>query len=234
MPDRGILERERIVAGPAGPHEEGATWALDGVRIAQITFEVNREAALSCMPCDVSRPVPCYARLTIIEAGGSPGGPFRLAALSVGGRYRMMPRNMLVEGIVDGDVAAMSAAFGGRFRKGAVTLDRRQSRVEASVTGDEGQLARIALPELRAVDPAMLRWDPWLGFADLDGAIQLVEYGPRPAATEAFLSKGATIDTPGGLPRSHDWRRLRNLNTITSCYLEGGAEMALPQVQQPI
>ncbi|MEX0782576.1 MAG: hypothetical protein WD557_08000 [Dehalococcoidia bacterium] len=234
MPDRGLLERASIAAGPAGPHDEGATWSLGGVRIAQVTFEVNREAALSFLPEDVGRPVPCYARLIITEAASSPAGSFRMANLFVGGRYRMMPRNLLVEGIVDGDMGAVAAALGGPFRPGSVEIHRVDGQLTATVAASEGALARVLLPALSAVDPGMLRWDAWLGFADLDGAVQLVEYGPRPAAAEAFLSKGATLETPAELPRAHTWRQLRNLNTISACYLEGSAELALPQVQQVI
>jgi hypothetical protein len=234
MPDRGLLERTQVAAGPAGPHREGATWTLTGVRMAQLTYEVNRDAALSFMPCDVGRPVPCYARLIAIDAQESPAGPVRLAALHVGGRYRMMPRNMLVEAIVDGDSAAVSAALGSPYRRGSVSLTREGGRLTATVAAEEGRLAELALPALSAVDPAMLRWDPWLGFADADGALQLVEYSLRPRATEAFLSKGAVLETPTELARSHPWRQLRNLNTVSSCYLEGDLEIVLPQPQQPI
>ncbi|MGH2610142.1 MAG: hypothetical protein ACRDHF_13765, partial [Tepidiformaceae bacterium] len=170
MPDRGLLEWERVVAGPAGPHDDGATWSLSGVRLAQITFEVNREAALGFMPCEVSRPVPCYARLIVVDSQASPAGPLRMAALFVGGRYRMLPRNMLVEAIVDGDAGAVTAALGSPYRPGTVTLEREDGRLVASVTAAEGRLAQLTLPALSAVDPAMLRWDPWLGFADTDGA----------------------------------------------------------------
>jgi hypothetical protein len=234
MPDRGLLEPSQVVAGAAGPHSEGATWLLTGVRLAQITFEVNRESALAVMPGDVGRPVPCYARLIVIEAGASPAGPLRIAALCVGGRYRMMPRNVLVDAVVDGDLAVVSAALGGPYCGGSVGLVRDGSRLEASVAAEEGDLARVTFPALSAVDPAMLRWDPWLGFSDADGALQLVEYSMRPRATEAFLSKDGTLQTPPALPPGHRWRQLRNLNTVSSCYIEGELEILLPQPQQSI
>ncbi len=234
MPVRGLLERAQVVAGPAGPHREGAAWTLSGVRMAQITFEVNRDAALAVMPCDVSRPVPCYGRLIVVDAEESPAGPVRIAGLFAGGRYRMMPRNMLVEAVVDGDAAVVSAALGAPYRPGRVSLTREGIQVIASVEAEEGALAQLTLPALSAVDPAMLRWDPWLGFADADGALQLVEYSLRPRATEAFLGKRAVLETPAGLPRSHAWRQLRNLNTVSSCYLEGTVEIVLPQPQQVI
>jgi hypothetical protein len=130
--------------------------------MAQLTFEVNREAALGFMPCDVSRPVPCYARLIVVDAQASPAGPVRIAALFVGGRYRMMPRNMLVEAIVDGDVDVVAAALGSPYRAGTVTLERTDSQLAAGVASSEGQLARLALPALSA-GSRMLRWDPGSG-----------------------------------------------------------------------
>ncbi|HEX6032031.1 MAG TPA: hypothetical protein VFY90_11420 [Tepidiformaceae bacterium] len=233
MPDRGLLERDAIVAEPlarGGP--EG--WEMTGVRMAQVTFEMAREPAVAAMPGDVSRPVPCYGRVFLLEAATSPAGPFRLAALLVGGRYRMMPRNVLVEGIVDGPLKGIASAFGSPFRAGTVAINRDGARLTATVEADEGRLCEVEIPALAAVDPTMLRWDAWLGFARDGDALQLVEYGPQPRASEAFLSKGGRVAMSGSLPRGHRWRQLRNLNTISACYLEGDGALSLPEVQQAI
>lgn len=186
------------------------------------------------MPGDVSRPVPCYARLVVLEAAQSPVGPFKLAALLVGGRYRLMPKNVLVDGIVDGAVEAVAAAFGGPFRVGSVALDRDGPRLSATVSAGGDVLATVVMPSLYAVEPSMLRWDAWLGYSSDDGVLNIVEWGPQPQAREAFLSKGATLETPAALPRSHLWRRFRSLNTISACYEEGDVALAAPTVQQAI
>lgn len=232
MPDRGLLERSRYSTGPIAVQSDGAHWALRGVRLAQVTFEVNREAALAHLPEDVSRPVPCYARLILVDAGVSPVGPFRLAALLVGGRFQLMPRNALVDALVDGPAEAIADTLGGQFRAGRVRIGREDGHLFGGVADSESQLAIIDLPALVAVDPTMLRWDPWLGQAGFDAVPGLVGYGIRPRATEAFLSKGACVATPADLSRGHTWRQLRNINTISACYIEGDVDLSLPQVQQ--
>lgn len=233
MPDRGLLEATTIEA-PAlgGPHP--APWTLPGARWAQLTYEVNQQAALGRMPADVARPVPCYARLIILEAPESPAGPFKLAALFAGGRYRMMPKNMLVDAIVDGPADALAGAFGAPYRPGRIQAERDGERYTASVADGSGELARLMLPHLLAIDPAMLRWDPWLGFTANDGTLQIVEYGPRVEPSEAFLTKGATLETPPALQRNHLWRTFRNLNTITASYSEGAFTLTAPEVQQTV
>jgi len=233
MPDRGLLEATTIDA----PGLNGATpapWTLDGARWAQITYEVNQQAALGRMPGDVNRPVPCYARLIVVDAPESPAGPFRLAALFAGGRYRMMPKNVLVDAIVDGPTDAFLGAFGAPYRKGDVTFERHGERFAATIADGSDELARLTLPSLLAIDPAMLRWDPWLGFTSEDGRLQIVEYGPRAEPSEAFLTKGATLETPPALQRNHLWRTFRNLNTITACYCEGALTLTAPEVQQTV
>jgi hypothetical protein len=231
MPDRGLLEPGAIVtAALVGPHP--APWTLTGARWAQVTFEVEREAAMARIPGDVSRPVPCYARLFLVDAADSPAGPLRMAALMLGGRFRMLPKNVLVDAVVDGPAAAAAGAFGAPFRAGAVTLTRDGARLEAVVADESGELARVTLPALYAVDAAMLRWDAWLGYVDHDGAPGIVEYGPQPEPREAFLSKGATVETPAALPRGHAWRALKSIGTITACYEEGTLTLSEPVFQQ--
>lgn len=233
MPDRGLLEAGELRA-PSLAQTLPGPWALEGARWAQLTYEVEQAAALARLPADATRPVPTYARLFVLEAASSPAGPLRLAVLMAGARYRLFPRNVLVDAVVDGPVAEVSAAFGAPFRAGSVSLLREAARLEATVAGEDGELARLTLPALYAIDPGMLRWDAWLGFAQQDGKVALTEYGARPGRCEAWLSKGATLETPGSLPRGHVWRTLRNLNTVSACYLEGEVEFTAPEFQQAL
>jgi hypothetical protein len=233
VPDRGLLERTAIEASAlAGAHP--APWTLPGARFAQLTYEVSQQAALGRMPADVNRPVPCYARLFVLDAPESPAGPFRLAALLTGGRYRMLPKNVLTDGIVDGPAGAVQGAFGSPYRPGRVELTRDGARLVATVADAGGELARLTLPALYAVDPGMLRWDAWLGFSSEGETLQIVEYSAQPDAREAFLSKGATLETSPALQRNHLWRTYRNLNTVTACYVEGTVTLTSPEVQQVV
>lgn len=229
MPDRGLLDLATITP-PASAGGLPPPWSIASARWAQITFEVAREAALDEMPCDATRPVPCYARLFVLEAADGPAGPFRLAALLVGARYKMLPRNILVQGIVEGPLAAVEGAFGARFVAGAVTLDREGPELHASITRDV-PVAALHLPELRAIEPNMLRWDPWLGYADADGVTKLAEFAPRPEISSAFLSRHATLEPALRLARTDPWRRLRNINTVSACYAEGGLTLTAPEIQ---
>jgi hypothetical protein len=224
------MERTSADAGAIGG-TPAAPWELQDVRLAQLTYEAAKSATMAVMPPDVTRPIPPYARIIAVEAGDSPVGPLRFAALFIGGRHNMMPRNVLADAIVEGDVDAMRRVYGGGWRPGSVAIERDGSQVTVSIAADEGPLGTVTLPAIHAIDPAMLRWDPWLTYAETGEGISLVEFAIEPAPTGAFLSKGATLDTPRDLPRGHRWRQLRNVNTVTSCYLEGGLRLAAPEAK---
>lgn len=212
MPDRG----QRKIAGSAGQLTDRSVWELPGARWLQVTFEVSRDAVLAALPCDLTRTVPCYARLLVVDAPESPAGPLRMAALLAGGRFEMQPRNVLVQGVAGSGTPALSSAFGEGFVSGEVTLTREGASVDASVGGD---LARITVPAMRAVDATMLRWDPWIGVAAADGSARLVDYTIEPAIDQAFLAKGVTMET--GAARDSHWHAFRCLNMISACYAEG-------------
>ncbi|WBL36157.1 hypothetical protein O0235_00610 [Tepidiforma flava] len=67
MPDRGTLAIDGLAPAEfdAGPLELRGRWL-------QLTFEVDRDAALRWMPADVTRPIPCYARLLVAEGRRRP------------------------------------------------------------------------------------------------------------------------------------------------------------------
>jgi hypothetical protein len=224
MPDRGLLLASTVEDVGFGPDEPlviaEAAWL-------QITFEVDREAALALMPEDVGRPIPPYGRLLV---GTAPGMSFAL--LSVGGRYRMMPRNILVEGISDGGAARLGAAFGSGIREGRVTLTRDGAMVTANIANREGPLATVTLSDMYAIEPTMLRWDAFVAFARQDGAAVIAEVTPAHETPVAFLSKSARVEIDPGVARNSPWRRLRSLGVISACYVEGTLSFGGPAVQQ--
>lgn len=225
MPDRG----QRKIAGGEAPLTDAASWTMTGARWLQLTFEASREAVLGALPCDVTRTVPCYARLLVIDADESPAGPLRMAVLLAGGRYEMQPRNIVVGGVVDGSLEAVTGAFGRGFAPGEVSLVRDGARVEATV-GES--LARVTLPALRAVDSTMLRWDSWIGVAAVNGDARLVDYTIEPTIAQAFLAKGATLET--GAASDATWRAFRCLNMISACYAEGTFVFGSREAREPV
>lgn len=233
MPDRGTLGVDHIAAWQLNGRYP-APWEIANARWCQVTFEVEQQAALRHLPGDVGRPVPCYARLFVLDADDGPAGPFRLATLMVGGRYRMLPRNVLAAGIADGPSQAVAGAFGAPFVEGAITLEHGDAEARATVSAGGELLATLRLPALRAIDPTMLRWDPWLGYAGPGDNIDLIEYGPQPEARDAFLSKQATVETNTALPRDNTWRQLRNINTISACYASGGLTLSAPEIREAL
>lgn len=224
MPDQGLLQRD--AAGLPQATSGALPWALTSVRLLQVTFEVAKSAALRFLPAETTRPIPCYARIIVLEAADGPVGPFHLAGLFLGGRYQLLPKNILVESIVEGPMGAVAGVLGGPARGGQVSIAASGDQVTADIAADEGALARLVLPAPYAVEPSMLRWDPWLGSIAVNGTAALREVQIRVEAAEAFLSKGASVEVGPTLPRDHPWRALRNLKTITACFVTGSLTFA--------
>ncbi|GIW15212.1 MAG: hypothetical protein KatS3mg063_1065 [Tepidiforma sp.] len=213
MPDRGLRAIEGLAPSPfdAGPLEIAGRWV-------QVTFEVDRDAAMRWMPADVTRPVPCYGRLLAVD-GESGGRPMRFAALALGGRFRMMPRNVLVEAVT-ADGAALPALAGPALA-GDVRMDAESDGLAIAITTAEGVLAEARLPAPYAIEPAMLRWDGWVVYAPNNGGTALAEALVEVRATAARLSKGALFAPGPAADRSSPWRQLRSLLPISACAVEG-------------
>ena len=225
MPDRGLRKATDLDDTAFGTSE---SFVLESARWLQITFEIEKQASLAALPCEVGRPIPPYGRLLIAESGNR-----RLALLSVGGRYKMMPRNVVVATITDGFGGEPNSTFGSGAAPGSITLDRTGQAVRATVSGADGLLASVTLPAIYAIEPSMLRWDGIVAMAREDGAPVIAELAPTATMDAAFLSKGAELETPGALPRAHQWRQLRSIGTISACYAEGTLNFDAPAIQQP-
>jgi hypothetical protein len=205
----------------------GESLVLESARWLQITFEVEKQAALEAMPCEVGRPIPPYGRLLVAEARGR-----RLALLSVGGRYQMMPRNVVVASVSDGFGDELGATFGSGASSGTVSLEREAEVVRATVKVGEDVLATVTLPKIYAIEPSMLRWDGIVAMAREGGSPVIAELTPTATINAAFLSKGAELNTQAELSRGHQWRRLRSIGTISACYAEGTLDFGTPVIRQ--
>ena len=228
MPDRGLLNTATL-EGCSALDPARSDMELTGVRWCQATFEVDKDAVLDILPCDVSRPIPCYARLLVAVAESGTHGPMGLAILSAGARSEMMPRNVVVQYIVDGPVATAERTFGGQIRPGKVTLERSGDGVVATIADGSLKLVTGRLPDLRPIDDAMLRWDTWLGWAAGGGGPELVEFAPSAQPKASFLSRKSTVEVDPALPPTNVWRRFRNLNTISACFVEGDLTIGAAQ-----
>jgi len=223
VPDRGLLERAAVAEARFDRTEPAV---LTGARWLQLTFEVDRGAALASLPPDASRPIPPYARLLVCESPVQ-----RFALLSVGARYRVMPRNVAIETVIDED-GPLAGLFGGSVTRGKLRIEQTASEITATLNGAQGPLATCHLPTPYAIEPSMLRWDGMLAVGRRDGVEVIAESAVSADADIAMLSKGARFEPSPSLERTHTWRRLRSLQMISACYAEGTLTFDAPVVQQ--
>jgi hypothetical protein len=197
---------------------------MPNAEVVQVTFEVELEAALDLLPTPLSRPVPPYARLIVARYPDSPVGPFAEALLLLACRYRLEPKQYVVACVVTSDAAreAEATLWGIDARTGAVELRRERTaagseQIEASVAASE-PLASLLLPSAYAIEPAMIRYDPFVSVRRTDdGELEVVQFSGAPVVHEARLSKGAgaTCQTDAW---SDPWFRLRSVNMISATF----------------
>jgi hypothetical protein len=223
MPDRGL----RSFDGLSLPElEPTASLILPDARWLQVTFEVDRDTALSYLPCAVSRPIPTYARVLFVSAA-----ELKFAVASAGGRYRMMPRNVVISAVSPGNL--LGATFGSGSTDGIASLVRDGARLEASASINAATFS-TTVNSLYAIEPSMLRWDPYLVVGKTETGPELAEVTLTAIPERAFLSKSVTMDAGQDAKNGHPWRRLRSLGLISACYVEGALTFSSPQTQEPL
>jgi hypothetical protein len=146
----------------------------------------------------------------------------------------MMPRNVVAAVVADGNRETVGSMFGSGSVEGAVSIEREGPVVTAGVSGPDGPLAVVRLPDIYAIEPTMLRWDAFVALGRHDGTPSIAEVTPAHELAAAFLSKGATVEIERSLPRTHTWRRLASLNVISACYAEGTLRFGAPVVAQAL
>lgn len=227
MPDRG----QRTLAEYVTAGAPGGSCRIERARLLQVTFEVDRDAALALLPDDVTRPIPCYARLLVVEDEERAAASF--AVLALGGRFRMLPRNVFVAGVAaePGDAAQ---GLPGQWLAGSAAIRRGGHEVTAEVEVDGRTVASVRLPAPFAIDPGMLRWDSWVVGVTEQGAPALAESPFEVRAEQAWLSRGFSVEAGQGLDRASPFRRLRPLLPVSACLVEGAVTFGPVAVPAPL
>lgn len=233
MPEYGRMTRQRLrfIAAPDVSRYPPPPWPLPGAEVVQVTIEVDAEAALDHLPEQLSRPVPAYAKLIVARYPESPLGPFAQAALMVACRHRARWLQYVAASIVDAPqvAAAAAALWAYPCQLGAVGLERAGQHVRATVAEGGHALLDLDLPNIYAVDPAMIRYDVTVTLRAYSGhepEVLIVSAPPAPRA--GWLAKGARV-TYHDLPPDNPWMRLHNLNTISSTYAVVDLEWPAPR-----
>lgn len=239
MPDFGLKTTARI--GAAAPVDLSSfpplPWRMTRAEVVQLTFEVDLEAAREVMPDVLARPAPPYARVIVARYPDTPLGPYAEALLIVSVRYRMEPKNYVVDTVVTTEAAraAYAGMWGLPSAVGDVSLSRARAAdgtedITATVAAAT-PLATLTLPRSYAVEPAMIRYDPLISVrAADDGEAEVFQFSGAPTVHEGRLAKGATI-TCQSAAWADPWFRLRSLNMISATFALADMELTAAQVQ---
>ncbi len=241
MPQFGLKTREQI--GIAAPVDLAAfpplPWKLMGAQVVQVTFEVDLDAALELLPEQLARPVPPYARIIVARYPDTPVGPYAEALLLLAARFRMEPKNYVVAAVVTSEAArtAYAGLWGLPATVGTVELRRERDPTTGAedITAEvaAGQpLTTVRLPGAYAVEPAMVRYDPFVSVRVPGGdEAEVIQFSGPPAIHEARLAKGAAVTCRTDV-WPNPWFRLRSLNMISATVAVADLELTEPVAQQ--
>ncbi len=236
MPQFGLRSVERTAPVAARAALPDLPWTLPNAEVVQVTFEVDLDAALELLPTPLSRPVPPYARLLVARYPESPVGPFAEALLLLACRYRMEPKQYVAACVVTSEAAreAAAALWGIDARTGAVELRRQRTaagaeEIGATVAAGE-PLASLLLPSAYAIEPAMIRYDPFVSVRRGEGdQLEVVQFSGTPTVHAARLAKDASVACQTDA-WSDPWFRLRSVNMISATFAVADLQRTAPEV----
>ena len=241
MPQFGLKTREQISTPPTVDLAEfpPLPWTMPNAEFVQLTFEVDLDAALELLPEQLSRPVPPYARIVVARYPETPLGPYAEAFLLLASRFRMEPKSYVIAAVVTSDAArrAQAGIWGLPSVLGSVELQRERDphtgaeRITGAIAVD-GPLATVTLPGAYAVEPAMVRVDPFVTVrVPGGGEAEVIQFTAAPTVHEARLAKGAAVSYQTDA-WSNPWYRLRSLNMISATFAVADLGFTEPVVQQ--
>jgi acetoacetate decarboxylase len=203
-------------------------------------YETDAEPLLAWLPPTLTRSSPPYAVITIAEFPESPVGPFGLAAQSIGCRAGFFIRAFTLQSVTD-NVAALSAlreVWGYPCTLGAVSLHQDGERVEGTVSGNGGGLARVEVQGSSPVDAGLIRFDPVLNLRVIPSLeegkkhdlVQLVQIDPDYTVHQAIRGSGTLRFPDDG---ESPWAVLPARNIISATFCELDTELPLARFVMP-
>src|SRR5947207_9084445 len=158
MPDYGLVTAEEL--GPTTPQlaplYPALPWAMPGVRIIKLAYEVGTDFIRHTLPAGLARSTPPYGTLLVYDVPESPFGPYRMAAQTLACRYRNFARVYVLQAVVDNPVAlaALREVWSYPAAPGTVELtDADGGGVHGLVAAPGGAtLARFTLTDVEGAE----------------------------------------------------------------------------------
>lgn len=243
MPDLGRLNQEKLphTYPFVAPLYPPPPWPLEGARFLRVTYEIDKDVALTWLPTSLSRSSPAYAHTIIAHYPSSPIGPFALASQYIGCRSRMLIRAYTLQAVVDNEVAlsALREVWGYPCKLGRVEMQQRGDSAEASVSRDGRSLCRITLREGIPLHGSLIRFDPVLNVrlappieeGKPPPFLEMVQVDPEFKIKEALRGEGS-VTYPSPL-EGDPWHLLQPLNIITATYVVADTELPFARFVMP-
>ena len=137
-------------------------WAIQGVGILQVMYELRDGAMQSLLPASLHPTIPPTIVFTVIRANDSSIGPFTLAEARIGCRAGARPRSFLARCYADTEKAATEfrTRWGYNARVADVRLRPGYDRTSATVKVNGTLALEIALINPEAISGSDVQWLP--------------------------------------------------------------------------
>ncbi len=228
MPDFGRAKHDkyRIELPTSKPEYPALPWTCADATFINVYFEVRKEILLDWLPPEYGRTTPAYCRLFIVDNPQSPIGPFRDAALALGGRLSMMPAVFTAASITNSRTALAAGIFERGYPNafGKIEFEADRNRAHALISDEKGPLLEVTLPLLQTIEPSRLAYDHVDAIKtvrdDNGMKTELVVTAPDFKIEQAAICKNARVEYPAERPEN-TWQILNNRNLVSAQVVRG-------------
>ena len=182
MPLLGTLNTAALLeAAPKMSGFDAEPWAIEGVEILHIKFEIDDTDMQAPLPKALHPTIPPVVIFTVAAYPESPVGAFTLAQVRVGCRANALPRGFLTRAYCDSADAreALSSKWGYDVHAGDVRLRRFHDRMAGTVAVDGREILRVSLLDPEPISGGDIQYVSNMNLArDADGKGVLVQVDP--------------------------------------------------------
>jgi hypothetical protein len=166
---------------PTMPDFDAEAWAIEGVELLQVTYEVDDGDRESLVPLALHPTIPPAAYFSVARYPDSPVGPFMLAQVRVACRAAALPRGFLLRAYTDSSAArdTLGQRWGYACTEGDVRLQRYHDRIIGSVHATDGrEILRIALVDPEPINGGDVQYVANMNLAKGSDGPALVQVDP--------------------------------------------------------